>query len=103
MRKLSWIGWLSAIALCAMTLLTPMLIAAPIKVSAADVERALGDIDGNGSVDMNDARLIQDLYQAKYDTFDTITMMKYLRADVNGDRKVDIRDVAWVTWKILGK
>lgn len=62
-----------------------------------------GDVDGNGSVDMNDARLIQDLYHAKYDTFDTITMMKYLRADVNGDRKVDIRDVAWVTWKILGK
>ena len=76
-----------------------------VKIST-QTDRAImysGDVDGNGSVDMNDARLIQDLYQAKYDTFDTITMMKYLRADVNGDRKVDIRDVAWVTWKILGK
>ena len=76
-----------------------------VKIST-QTDRAImysGDIDGNGTMDMNDARLIQDLYQAKYDTFDTITMMKYLRADVNGDRKVDIRDVAWVTWKILGK
>ena len=76
-----------------------------VKIST-QTDRAImysGDIDGNGTMDMNDAQLIRDLYQAKYDTFDTITMMKYLRADVNGDRKVDIRDVAWVTWKILGK
>ena len=62
-----------------------------------------GDVDENGKVDWNDAHLIRELYNAKYDSFDVVTMMKYLRADVNGDRKVDIRDVAWVTWKILGK
>ena len=62
-----------------------------------------GDVDENGKVDWNDAHLIRELYNAKYDSFDIVTMMKYLRADVNGDRKVDIRDVAWVTWKILGK
>ena len=62
-----------------------------------------GDVDENGKVDWNDAQLIRELYNAKYDSFDIVTMMKYLRADVNGDRKVDIRDVAWVTWKILGK
>ena len=76
-----------------------------VKIST-QTDRAIiysGDVDGNGSVNMSDAQLIRDLYQAKYDTFDTITMMNYLRADVNGDRKVDIRDVAWVTWKILGK
>lgn len=67
------------------------------------VPASLGDVDENGRVDMNDAQLIRELYNAKYDSFDIITMMKYLRADVNGDRKVDIRDVAWVTWKILGK
>lgn len=62
-----------------------------------------GDVDENGKVDWNDAQLIRELYNAKYDGFDIITMMKFLRADVNGDREVDIRDVAWVTWKILGK
>lgn len=59
-----------------------------------------GDVDGNGRVDMNDAQLIRELYNAKYDSFDIITMMKYLRADVNGDRKVDIRDVVWIAWTI---
>lgn len=59
-----------------------------------------GDVDENGKVNWNDAQLIRDLYNAKYDTFDSVSMMKYLRADVNGDRKVDIRDVAWVAWKI---
>ena len=62
-----------------------------------------GDVDENGSVDMIDAQLIRDLYNAKYDRFDAFSMMRFLRADVNGDCKADIRDAAWVTWKILGK
>ena len=76
-----------------------------VKISAQTnrVVTPTGDVDENGKVDWNDAHLIRELYNAKYDNFDIVTMMKYLRADVNGDRKVDIRDVAWVTWKILGK
>ena len=80
-------------------------VRAQVKISTQTnrVVTPTGDVDESGKVDWNDAQLIRELYNAKYDSFDTITMMKYLRADVNGDRKVDIRDVAWVTWKILGK
>ena len=59
-----------------------------------------GDVDGNGKVNWNDAQLVRDLYNAKYGTFDDLNMEKYLLADVNGDRKVDIRDVVWIAWKI---
>ena len=74
-----------------------------ISIQADQVVQYSGDVDGNGRVDMNDAQLIRALYNAKYDSFDIVTMMKYLQADVTGDRKVDIRDAVWVTWKILGK
>lgn len=59
-----------------------------------------GDVDGNGKVNWNDAQLVRDLYNAKYGTFNDLNMEKYLMADVNGDRKVDIRDVVWIAWKI---
>ena len=59
-----------------------------------------GDVDGNGKVNWNDAQLVRDIYNAKYGAFDTVNMMKFLRGDVNGDRKVDIRDVVWIGWKI---
>ena len=59
-----------------------------------------GDVDGNGKVNWNDVQLVRDLYNAKYDTFNDLNMEKYLMADVNGDRKVDIRDVVWTAWKI---
>lgn len=59
-----------------------------------------GDVDGNGKVNWNDAQLVRDLYNAKYGTFDDLNMEKYLMADVNGDRRVDIRDVVWIAWKI---
>lgn len=59
-----------------------------------------GDVDGNGKVNWNDAQLVRDMYNAKYGTFDDLNMEKYLLADVNGDRRVDIRDVVWIAWKI---
>lgn len=59
-----------------------------------------GDVDGNGKVNWDDAQLVRDLYNAKYGTFDDLNMEKYLLADVNADRKVDIRDVVWIAWKI---
>lgn len=59
-----------------------------------------GDVDENGQVDWNDAQLIRDLYNATYDTFDSVNMMRFLRADVNGDRKLDVRDVAAVIYRI---
>lgn len=74
-----------------------------VKISTQN-NRALtvpaGDVDGNGYVNWNDVQLVRDLYNAKYGTFDDLNMEKYLMADVNGDRKVDIRDVVWIAWKI---
>ena len=64
------------------------------------VSHSGGDVDGNGYVNWNDVQLVRDLYNAKYGTFDDLNMEKYLMADVNGDRKVDIRDVVWIAWKI---
>lgn len=59
-----------------------------------------GDVDGNGKVNWNDAQLVRDLYNAKYGSFDSVNMGKYLLADVNADHKVDIRDVVWIACKI---
>ena len=64
------------------------------------VSHSGGDVDGNGYVNWNDVQLVRDLYNAKYAAFDSVNMEKYLMADVNGDRKVDIRDVVWIAWKI---
>jgi len=74
-----------------------------VKISTQN-NRALtvpaGDVDGNGKVNWDDAQMVRDLYNAKYGTFDDLNMEKYLLADVNADRKVDIRDVVWIAWKI---
>lgn len=74
-----------------------------VKISAQNnrvLTVSAGDVDGNGKVNWNDAQLVRDLYNAKYDTFDDLSMEKFLLADVNADRKVDIRDVVWIGWKI---
>ena len=58
------------------------------------------DVDHNGQVDWNDAQLVHDLYNAKYDAFDAVNMSKFLSADVNGDCKLDVKDVAQIAWEI---
>ena len=58
------------------------------------------DVDRNGRMDWNDAQLVHDLYNAKYDAFDTVNMSKFLSADVNGDGKLDVKDVAQIAWAI---
>ena len=37
-----------------------------------------------------------DIYNGKYDSFDIVTMKKFLQADVNADTKVDVTDAAAV-------
>ena len=74
-----------------------------VKISAQDnrlLESTGFDVDRNGYVDWNDAQLVRDLYNAKYDAFDTVNMSKFLRADVNADGKLDVRDVAQIAWAI---
>ena len=56
-----------------------------------------GDVNMTGSVDMNDAQLIYNMYNVHYNNFTYhVTMEKFLRADVNGDMKLDVLDAAMI-------
>ena len=57
---------------------------------------ATNDVNASGNVDINDAQLVYDIYNGKYQDFTTVTMQKFLNADVNNDRKVDVSDAAAV-------
>lgn len=58
------------------------------------------DVNKTGNVDVNDAQLAYDIYRARYASFDTVTMARFLEADVNGDKKVDTTDAAAVVNRI---
>ncbi len=54
-----------------------------------------GNVNGSAGLDANDAQLVWNMYNAEYDDFDqAVTVEKFLRADVNGDCKVDMNDAA---------
>lgn len=55
----------------------------------------------NESVDINDAQLVYDMYNNKYQTIEEVTMQKFLKADVNGDMKIDVNDAVAVVETIL--
>lgn len=55
----------------------------------------------NESVDINDAQLVYDMYNNKYQTIEEVTMKKFLKADVNGDMKIDVNDAVAVVETIL--
>lgn len=55
-----------------------------------------GDVNGTELVDINDAQLVYNIYNAKYDSFDNTTMAMFLAADVNKDREVSALDAAAV-------
>ena len=65
------------------------------------LEAPNGDVDENGQVNRTDAQLVREIYNAKYRDFSSVKMEQFLRADVNGDQRVDLRDMAWVLWEIL--
>lgn len=66
--------------------------------SGADYERVdySGDVNGTAVIDINDAQLIYDMYNALYANFTEVTMLKFLNADVNGDATVNVEDAAAV-------
>ena len=59
-----------------------------------------GDVNGTGLVDINDAQLVYNIYNTKYDSFDNTTMAMFLAADVNNSKTVDVKDAAAVVAKI---
>lgn len=56
-----------------------------------------GDVNLTNAADINDAQLVWNMYNAEYkaDTdFQTVNRLKYLSADMNGDKTVDTSDAA---------
>ena len=49
--------------------------------------------------DVTDAKLVYDLYRAQYDNFDTVSMLGFLGADVNSDRRINVQDAAAIIYK----
>lgn len=60
--------------------------------TAAGTVDYTGDVNGTKVIDVNDAQLTYDMYNAKYESFDAVTMPKFLNADVNGDKTVNVSD-----------
>lgn len=69
--------------------------AAKVKVaegtSAGTVDYS-GDVNGTKVIDVNDAQLTYDMYNTKYSSFDVVSMLKFLNADVSGDKTVNVSD-----------
>ena len=61
------------------------------------------DVNMTGKVDASDAQLIYNMYNVVYNGFtEEATAEKFLRADVNGDTKVNVTDAAAVIDHLLG-
>lgn len=67
---------------------------------SAETFNVNGDVNGTGLVDINDAQLVYNIYNAKYDNFDATTMAMFLAADMNDSRTVTVEDAAAVVAKI---
>ena len=60
------------------------------------------DVNQSGDVDVNDAQLTYDMYQAKkYADFELVSRDRFLEADVNADMVVNVEDAAAVVAEIL--
>ncbi len=71
---------------------------APAKVgiaAAAATEISYGgDVNMSGTADINDVQFIWNMYNAQYESFTAMSMEKFLRADMNGDRMLNVEDAA---------
>lgn len=60
-----------------------------------------GDVNMTKVVDVNDAQLVYDMYQARYTAFtDTLTVESFLRADMDGSKSIAVKDAAEIVTKI---
>lgn len=53
-----------------------------------------GDVNGTDAVDINDAQLVYNMYNADYSDFATVSILKFLRADLNGSGNLNVDDAA---------
>ncbi len=69
--------------------------------SAGNLNVETYDINGSGFIDVNDAQLVYDIYNGRYDSFEVVSMRKFLDADTNCDFKVNVADTAVVVDHIV--
>lgn len=54
------------------------------------------DVNMSGTVDINDAQLVYDMYNGFYQDFEKVSVRKFLNADVNADKCVNANDAVAV-------
>lgn len=59
------------------------------------------DVNEAGKVDINDAQLVYDMYNNEYQDFSKATMVKFLKADVNGSKNIDVSDATAIVAQIV--
>lgn len=60
------------------------------------------DVNQTTVVDINDAQLTYDMYSGIYEDFTSVTMDKFLEADLNGSKTVTVEDASAIVNSILG-
>lgn len=71
------------------------------KAGTANAVSYNGDVNKTNVVDVNDAQLVYDMYQARYVEFtDTLAVENFLRADVDGSKNIAVKDAAEIVAKI---
>ena len=78
---------------------------AAVKAGSGDATAVVytGDVNDTGSIDVNDAQLVYNIYNTEYASFDALSRAKFLAADMNGDHTVAVDDAAAVVNTVLGK
>lgn len=64
------------------------------------VSSAEYDVNQTGLVDINDAQLVYDIYNGKYEDVSTLGLVKLLNADTVADKTVDVKDAIAVVSNI---
>lgn len=79
--------------------LTPEIAETKLSLQSGEmtaIGSAAFDVNMTRLVDINDAQLAYDLYNGKYEDFETINMQRFLNADANVDRRITVADAAAV-------
>lgn len=71
-----------------------------LKVGSDVNEDGIGGV-GINRRDVNDVQLIYDLYNGLYDSFETVSMRKFLKADVNYDGVLDSQDAVKLAGELI--
>ena len=72
-----------------------------VKQGTKDAIAYTMNVNDSTLIDAADAQLVYDMYKVEYSDFNTVSMLKFLLADVNGSKKVDLTDAQAIISGIL--